>query len=775
MSTTRFQEHLDTLDLNAALVDNLLTEKNALYIQSKQAENDLKKLRNKMARLEKRVNAMDRKLSFARRLYHATPLPLCRKAWRKTKRLVHRNRRATPKQAAQAKTLVSVCIPTYRENTLAFTAIDSVLAQKRESFDIEVLVAVNAGNEEWRQKLEKRYESDERVRILFTEKKGLSVGRNLGITHARGDYLSFLDDDDYLTSGFLAALLDKAHPESDIVCGFHSTSEDSKSDYSYINRGIDRMRARGVKRAEDTSVLCSACGKLYRASFIKKCDPFDEELISGEDVVFWAANYDKLSRKVACVDKDCPESYVRVVTEDSLSRPNPEREFSFFTSERFSVLKKVEALFFEKEGDVEYKSFVFNMINAQVLFIKCYFTSADDPLKKKIAAKTQSYEGVCLNKGCFAKAGAIAFCHNFSPAIDASAMVATKRLSQIEETEGMPLRWSVIAKDMSDIRKMDWNWEKWFARSIYTEKVSLTGKTRLNAPSQYSFALEAYAHARNIENVRVIYSRTMFLGSHIAAYLYKKEHPDVVWYAEFSDPVLFNSAGKNRDLLGGLAGEPLEDFHAACEILPYLYADYVIFTNEVQKEYMLSYCPDKAAAKLAREKALVWSHPRIDARWTRLVTSNYELDPQKINVGFFGMVYARRNPTKSLMRLAARDDVAVHVFTLEAQLLDSLDGDNVNIVEPRPYFEFLNIASRMDYLFLEDMNPLPDGTIPWLPSKLADYLSTDTPVIACCNEGSPLAAFDSEQIVKVAAVDDVLVASLRKKETDSKREGAATC
>ena len=73
------------------------------------------------------------------------------------------------------------------------------------------------------------------------------------------------------------------------------------------------------------------------------------------------------------------------------------------------------------------------------------------------------------------------------------------------------------------------------------------------------------------------------------------------------------------------------------------------------------------------------------------------------------------------------------------------------------------------------MNPLPDGTIPWLPSKLADYLSTDTPVIACCNEGSPLAAFDSEQIVKVAAVDDVLVASLRKKETDSKREGAATC
>ncbi len=774
MKSTRLQEHLDTLDLDAALLENLYAEKDELCARYTRAENDLKKLCEKTAALEKRVKAMDKKLSFARRIYRATPLPLCRKAWCKAKRLSAGREEAASKLPAQAKPLVSVCIPTYRETELACDAIDSALGQKGGSFEVEILVVVNGGNEDWRQKLETRYEGDKRVHILFTEKKGAGAARNLGISHAHGDYLCFLDDDDRFTSGFIAALLKKVHPESDIVCGLASTFGESDLDYGYVNRALDRMRKRGVKRPEDTSVLCTVWMKLYRMPFIKKCDPFDESLPSGEDVVFWAANYDKLSRKIACVDKNCSESYVRTVTQDSVSRPTPEREFSFFTTERFRVLEKLEALFFEKEGDVEYKSFIFNAINAQKGHLKRYYTNADMPLKKRIAEKVQGYQGICLNKGYFGEDGAIAFCHNFSPAIDASAMVATKRLPQIDEAERTSLHWSVISKNMADARKMDWNWEKWFARTVYAQKISLAGKTGFNASKQYSFALEAYERARGIENVRVIYSRTMFPGSHVAAYLYKREHPDVVWYAEFSDPVSVDTSGKSRDLLSNLAGTPFEDFYASCEILPYLHADHIIFTNEVQKAYMLGYCPDRSAAKRAEEKALVWSHPCVDKRWTHAITSSYELDPKKINIGFFGTVYATRNPTNTLVRIAERDDVVIHIFTPDAaQLKELASVANVKIAGTRSYFEFLNIASHMDYLFLEDMEPLCDGTIPWLPSKLADYLSTDTPVIARCNDGSPLALVDSKQVIKIGVVDDAFVASLHKKNDKICEKGAA--
>ena len=180
---------------------------------------------------------------------------------------------------------------------------------------------------------------------------------------------------------------------------------------------------------------------------------------------------------------------------------------------------------------------------------------------------------------------------------------------------------------------------------------------------------------------------------------------------------------------------------------------------------MLGYCEDDEAIQLAASKALVWHHPVIQGEYVHLLSSNYALSKEKINIGYFGSFYARRN-VDPLLCLASREDVEVHLFVPNPSTVKEVLPANVKLNGVLPYFEFLDVAGKMDYVFLSDMEPLDDGVTPWLPSKLSDYLATGTPVIACCNDNSPLWGYQSSQIIKVRNMDSDFLAKLAKKTLD---------
>ncbi|HVG57045.1 MAG TPA: glycosyltransferase family 2 protein [Hyalangium sp.] len=85
----------------------------------------------------------------------------------------------------------SIVIPTYNRSRLLAEALDSVFAQEFTSY--EVLVA-DDGSTDDTQELLKHY--GERVRVLRQENQGQGAARNLGIQHATGQYVVFLDSDD---------------------------------------------------------------------------------------------------------------------------------------------------------------------------------------------------------------------------------------------------------------------------------------------------------------------------------------------------------------------------------------------------------------------------------------------------------------------------------------------------------------------------------------------------------------------------------------------------
>lgn len=107
--------------------------------------------------------------------------------------------------------LLSVIVPAYNVENYIVGCLESIL-QQQVSFDYEIIV-VNDGSTDATSTVLKRYESNEKIRILHQENGGLSAARNTGIRYSRGEYLCFVDSDDDLTMGSLETLMSKALQE----------------------------------------------------------------------------------------------------------------------------------------------------------------------------------------------------------------------------------------------------------------------------------------------------------------------------------------------------------------------------------------------------------------------------------------------------------------------------------------------------------------------------------------------------------------------------------
>ncbi len=91
------------------------------------------------------------------------------------------------------KLLFSVIIPSYNRSKLLFEAISSVLHQRYKNWE---LIVVDDGSEPPAGSIVKQFD-DERIRYIRQENSGKSAARNRGIAAAEGEYICFLDDDDF--------------------------------------------------------------------------------------------------------------------------------------------------------------------------------------------------------------------------------------------------------------------------------------------------------------------------------------------------------------------------------------------------------------------------------------------------------------------------------------------------------------------------------------------------------------------------------------------------
>lgn len=99
--------------------------------------------------------------------------------------------------------LISIIMPVYNTEAYLDMAIQSILEQTQEDFE---LIIVNDGSTDGSPAIVSKWQrQDHRIQIVAQDNQGLSAARNTGLRHAVGEFIYFMDSDDYLRPDALSA------------------------------------------------------------------------------------------------------------------------------------------------------------------------------------------------------------------------------------------------------------------------------------------------------------------------------------------------------------------------------------------------------------------------------------------------------------------------------------------------------------------------------------------------------------------------------------------
>lgn len=195
------------------------------------------------------------------------------------------NNREVGNNSTNRKDLVSVIIPTYNRPQSLLDAIQSVLNQTYDNFEI---IVVNDAGEDVESKV--RSFKDKRIKYIVHEKnKGLAGARNTGLNYAKGKYVSFLDDDDIFYENHLEVLFEKINnSELKVVYtdALRCIQKKENNVYVPINKELQYSLDYSQALLFIMNIAPVQCFLLDR-SLIDKGIRFDESLTTHEDWEFW--------------------------------------------------------------------------------------------------------------------------------------------------------------------------------------------------------------------------------------------------------------------------------------------------------------------------------------------------------------------------------------------------------------------------------------------------------------------------------------------------------
>ncbi|WNW17349.1 glycosyltransferase family 2 protein [Lactiplantibacillus plantarum] len=149
---------------------------------------------------------------------------------------------------------LSVIIPVYNVQSYLSKCIDSVVRQTFKDFE---LLLIDDGSTDKSGAICDRYaRNDSRIKVIHKSNGGLSDARNAGIEIAQGDFIFFIDSDDYIHEQLFEALLHSArlHSAEIVECGVKDVPENNVDDCSGFDYGLEAAEAASHVYSHDEAV-----------------------------------------------------------------------------------------------------------------------------------------------------------------------------------------------------------------------------------------------------------------------------------------------------------------------------------------------------------------------------------------------------------------------------------------------------------------------------------------------------------------------------------------
>lgn len=196
---------------------------------------------------------------------------------------------------------ITVIVPTYKPQAYLWECLDSIYKQTFPKTDYELVLVLNGCDEPYNTQINEwlTKHSDLQVQYFQTDEGGVSNARNIALDNARGEYVTFIDDDDLISPMYLQELYENASPNTISLC-YPYAFNDGKREiqlpygitdaYSYcIEHKCNKLASRVRK------YFSGPCMKLIPMSFIQD-RRFDARFKNGEDCIFMFLISDKLKK-----------------------------------------------------------------------------------------------------------------------------------------------------------------------------------------------------------------------------------------------------------------------------------------------------------------------------------------------------------------------------------------------------------------------------------------------------------------------------------------------
>ena len=223
----------------------------------------------------------------------------------------------------------SVIVPVYNVENYLPRCIDSLLAQNYA--DLEILLIDNGSNDQSGQICENYAAQFSNITAYHIPNKGVGSARNFGLSKAKGEFICFVDADDYLVGNLFSDVESQLDSQLDLlVFSYYNSIEKNLSE---IDRSAKILPTEGKKDKSDfialfqelwlTDMMYTVWNKIYRREFLEEHQIVFESYELGEDVRFNLNVYQHVN--AVLLVKSCYYVYISGRIDSAMGQYNPNR------------------------------------------------------------------------------------------------------------------------------------------------------------------------------------------------------------------------------------------------------------------------------------------------------------------------------------------------------------------------------------------------------------------------------------------------------------------
>ena len=223
----------------------------------------------------------------------------------------------------------SVIIPVYNVENYLYRCINSILAQ--EYTDLEILLIDNGSTDSSGSICDTYASEYSNISAYHIENHGVGSARNFGLAKAQGEFICFVDADDYLEGNLFSDVESQLDSQLDLlVFSYYNSIEKNLSE---INRSANILPIEGKKDKSDfialfqelclTDMMYTVWNKIYRRKFLEEHQIVFESYELGEDVRFNLNVYQHVN--TVFLVKSCYYVYISGRVDSAMGQYNPNR------------------------------------------------------------------------------------------------------------------------------------------------------------------------------------------------------------------------------------------------------------------------------------------------------------------------------------------------------------------------------------------------------------------------------------------------------------------